>query len=316
MRYFLFLVLLMCMSSNSQAQSPQILHGDLSNKAFVGYDNGYPVFYTITDEYGLYIATRLGRDSLNIEKFRESKLSVWSFEKQLRLLWVNNEIEIYTRLLALGSDERYRDFFIVTENRVDTVFVALNGFYQSGYEPFVITNDRKTLFAVQPSGYQDENRGWYYDNIMKIDLTKRPLTVEKLPITGIELHLRDNFLYYKGGCGDIENAILRVEIGKWDMIDKLAIHTGFWFVYDNILYSEISGYRWQDEWFDGNRFIAYSLSERASAIVSRQRPRFSDWYPILFEGEYYNPFSGGLYKIPIPIITEFPHRQTIPPQRR
>jgi len=307
---FTLLLFLLCVTS-CNAQSPQILHGNLENLSFVGYYNGHPVFYTISDEYGLFKITRLGRDSLNIERFRNSRFSVWS--DNIRLIWVNDDIEIYTRRQPYGGNNK--DFIIVTKSSVDTVSVTLNWFYDRGYEPFAITSDRKTLFAVQPSGRSMNEPGGPFENIMKIDLTKRPLVVEKLPIEGITIHIDGDFLYYKGGCGSLHSAILRVEIGNWDKIDTLTMYTDFWFVYDNVLFAEIMRYSTIDEWFGGNRFIAFCLSERASAIVSRERPRHSDWFPILFEDKYYNPFAGGLYKIPIPKITEFPHRQALPANR-
>jgi len=309
-KMFMLLVSLLCVICN--AQLPEILHGDLKDAAFVGYDNGYPMFYKVADEYGLYLATRSGDSVLNVKRVRESKFPVWSSE--ILLIWVNNDIEIYTK--KQSQEKNNKDFIIATKDGIDSVSVELNSFYDYDYEPFAITNDRKTLFAVQPGGYQNDNLGWYYDSIMKIDLTKKPLVAEKLPITGIEIHIEGDFLYYKGGDGiNAENEILRVEIDNWEKVDTLTIYSYFWFVYNNVLYVHTGGYSKQDEWIGlhfEQKFIAYSINEKKCAIISEAKPRYSDKYPILFEGEYYNPFSGGLYKIPIPKITKFPYKQTLP----
>jgi hypothetical protein len=107
-----------------------------------------------------------------------------------------------------------------------------------------------------------------------------------------------------------------VEIGKWTAVDTLAVYANYWFVRDDILYVETGGYTWQDEWLKENRFIAYSLSQKRCAIVSKETPPCSDWYPIWFKGAYYNPCTSGLYKIPIPHITEFPYKQTLLPKKK
>ena len=307
-KLFALLFFLLCIIS-SNAQSPQILYGNLIGTGFVGYDNDTPIFYKTADEYGLYQPVRFGTDSLSIKRVRESKLPVWNNE--IRLLWVNNDMEIYTKRQPTSNDSN-RDFIIVSNDGIDTVYIELNAYYQHNYEPFALTNDRKTLFAVQPGAYQDDLLGWYYDNIIKIDLTKKPLAAEKLSITGTELQLVNNFLFYKGGKDKLQNAILRVEVGNWEKIDTLTMHSYFWFVFDDTLFTEIGGYTNKDAWFGGNRYIAYSITERASAIVSKEPPSASDRHPILFEGEFYNISRGGLYKINIPKVTEFPYRQTLP----
>jgi hypothetical protein len=294
------------------------LYGDLKNKPFVGYDSSTPIFYdnnsTDLDDKRLFLLQRKGIDSVFLKKHRNSRFEIWN--DNIRLLWVNNDIEIYTmrKKNAEGNNVNV-NFIIVRGSKIDTVFTPLNSFYQSDYEPFAITEDRKTLFAVQPEGYQDEYLDWYYDSIMKIDLTKKRLAVEKLPITGTEIQRIGNYLYYKGGSGDVQTAILRTEIGKWTTVDTLAVYADYWFVKDDILYVEIGGYSWQDEWLKGNRFTAYSISQKRSAIVSKEKPPCSDWYPILFEGEYYNPCMNGIYKIPIPHVTEFPYKQAFLPKK-
>jgi hypothetical protein len=295
-----------------------MLYGNLNNMSFVGYDNDTPVFYEYTADLDkkLYLLQRKGTDSVFLKKYRNTRFEIWNDNTQL--LWINNDIEIYTmRKKDASGDNVNANFIIVRGTRIDTVFTPLNSFYQSGYEPFAITEDRKTLFVTQPEGYQDyDELGWYYDSIMKIDLTKTPLVVENLPITGIDIQRIGNFLYYKGGRGEVQTAILRTEIDKWTATDTLAIYAYYWFVKDDILYVEIGGYYRQDEWLEENKFTAYSLSQKRSAIVAKTKPSASDRYPILFEGEYYNPWSRGIYRIPIPHITEFPYKQTFLPRSK
>jgi hypothetical protein len=146
------------------------------------------------DRKGLYLLQKKGADSVFLKRYREAKFE--SRNNQLRLLWVNNEIEVYTvRKKNSKGEFSNANFIIVRRIKVDTIFVPLNGYYQTDYEPFAITEDRKTLFALQPEGNIDYGDiGWYYDSIMKIDLTKTPLTVEKLPIKGIEMQHIGNFL--------------------------------------------------------------------------------------------------------------------------
>jgi hypothetical protein len=296
------------------------LYGNLKNMSFVGYDRNTPIFFkrmpdsekTALDRKGLYLLQRKSADSVFLKKYRNARFEIRN--NSIRLLWVNNDIEIYTMNVPEISPDV--NFIIVRGTRVDTVFTTLNSYYESGYEPFAITEDRKTLFAVQPEGYQDEELGWYYDSIMKIDLTKKRLAVEKLPITGITMQRIGSYLYYKGGSGDVQTAILRTEIGKWTTVDTLAIYANYWFVKDAILYVETGGYYRQDEWLDGLTFTAYSIPQKRSAIVSKEKPPCSDWYPILFEGEYYNPCMDGIYKIPIPHITAFPYKQTFLPSKK
>jgi hypothetical protein len=284
--------------------------------SFIGYDNKYPVFCDFSsNERWLYRVTTKGKDSLDIQRMRTARFSLW--DERIRLLWVNNDMEIYT--MSKPNIDKNKDFhFIITTcNTSDTVFVELNSFYQSDYEPFAITEDRKTLFAVQPAGYQDENMGWYYDSIMKIDLTKTPLAVEKLPITGIEMQRIGNFLYYKGGAGDFENALLRVTIPEWDKVDTLINHVSFWFIKDSLIYAHMGGYVGQDEWLYkyGATYVAYSMNSRRCAYISKDKPPCS-FYPILFEGEFCSPIKSGLVKIETPAITEFPYKQTFLPKNR
>jgi hypothetical protein len=317
---FMTMCCFMAVASAEQTNTPlkqNTLYGNLDGMKFVGYDNKVPVFYdyrsTDLDDKRLFMLQRKGADSVFLKKYRNSRFQIWNHN--IRLLWVNNDIEIYTmQKKDAGGYSVNANFIIVRGARVDTVFTTLNSFYQSGYEPFAITEDRETLFAVYPEGYQDEEWGWYYDSIMKIDLTKSPLVAEKLPITGTEIQRVGNYLYYKGGSGDVQTAILRTEIGKWTTVDTLAVYAGYWFVKDDILYVEIGSYGWQDEWLKGNRFTAYSLSQKRSAIVSKEKPP-GDWYPIVFEGEYYHPWTYEIDKVQIPHITEFPYKQAFLPKK-
>jgi hypothetical protein len=267
------------------------------------------------DRKGLYLLQKKGADSVFLKRYREAKFEVRNW--QVRLLWVNNEIEVYTmRKKDRNGELSDADFIIVRGVQVDTVFTPLNGYYQSDYEPFAITEDRKTLFAVQPEGNQDENMRWYYDSIMKIDLTKTPLTVERLPIKGIEMQRIGNFLYYKGGEGEIQKALLRVKIPEWTKVDTLLKFVDFWFVKDSVVYAQMGGYVGQDEWLYkyGNTtaiYVAYSINSRRCAIISKDKPPCSYIHPILFEGEFCSAIRKGLITIETPTITEFPYKQTL-----
>jgi hypothetical protein len=300
--------------STAQTNAPlkqNTLYGNLSDMSFVGYNNNTPVFYNYTtklDKKGLYLLQRKGADSVFLKSYRNARFEVWN--DNIRLLWVNNDIEVYT----MRKKDVDVNFIIVRGAKIDTVFTPLNSFYQGDYEPFAITEDRKTLFATQPEGYQDEYLDWYYDSIMKIDLTKSPLVVEKLPITGTEIQRIGSYLYYKGGSGDVQAAILRTEIGKWTTVDTLAVYANYWLVKDDILYAEIIGYSWQDEWLKGNRFIAYSLSQKRCAIVSEELTPGTSLYPIWFQGEYYHSWRRGISKASCPHITEFPYKQAFLPK--
>jgi hypothetical protein len=309
MKIKLFTIYLCILSSFSYGQKKSddfFLTDKKEDLSFIGYNAQVPVFCKQDELTCVYSLKENTSNSFSIQYLRNTKYNI--IDDNMRLLWIDDEMEIY----VLNNSVNDENLIIVTDKGIDTLHINFNSYYQDNCMPFILTDNRKTLYLVQPEGYQDENLGWYYDNIMQIDLTRKPLIVEKLPITGIQMQKVGNFLYYKGGSGELQDAILRVEIPKWEQIDTLVYYAGYWFVKDNILYTEIGRYTHQDKWFGENRFIAYSIDKGTCAIISKESPGSVDRQPIVFKNQFYNFWSQGITKIQIPTITEFPYKQTLP----
>jgi hypothetical protein len=296
-----------------------ICPSDTIGHIFIGYIQASPIFCSDNDSDGLYELVEYAQDSLIMRYLRKSQRAIHN--DSIRLIWLNNEIEIYHLL-------RQNNLIMFRNQRIDTISIVPNSVYDYNYEPFVITEDRKHILAVQPEGYQDENLGWYYDSVAMLDLRTSKCAVTKLPITAKEMQLVGDRLCYKGGRGEYENALLEVKINEWNKIDTLLKHVGFWFSHDSIVYAETGGYVGQDDWIElhgGKVFVAYSLKHQRCAIISDKSPYASDIQPIRFNGAYYNLIScygvrgekcqSKLFKINIPITAKFPYKQTLKPQK-
>jgi hypothetical protein len=299
-----------------------ICPSDTVSHIFVGYCNKQPVFRPYKASRDLYVLSRYSEDSLTLKYLRHGKFDFLT--NTIYLAWVSNEIEVY---VSIGNETKHTNFIIVRNNKIDTLPIPFNSFYDDNTEPFLWLEEQNTFIVVQPEIYEDEYRRRYYDSIMMINLQEPELTIKKLPVTAIQVQRVEDYLYYKGGGGDLEDALLRVKLMEWDKVDTLLNHVGFWFVKDNILYAETGGYAGQDEWIDvhgSDVFVAYSIASGQCAVIpSTYSPQLAaDRQPVLFEGVFYTFFScyvnkcrSQLDKIELPTITDFPYKQTLIPKR-
>lgn len=323
----LFSVLCTC-ALYGAAQQPKekstflIWPSDTVSHIFVGYYNKQPVFRPYKASRDLYVLSRYSEDSLTLKYLKHGKFDFLT--NTIYLAWVSNETEVY---VSTGNETKHTNFIIVRNDKIDTLPVTFSSFYDDNTEPFLWLEEQSMFIAVQPEIYEDEYRVRYYDSIMMINLQEPELTIKKLPITAIQVQRVGNYLYYKSGGGDLEDALLRVKLMEWDKVDTLLNHVGFWFVKDGILYAETGGYAGQDAWIDvhgSNVFVAYSIASGQCAVIpSTYSPQLSaDRQPVLFEGVFYTFFScyvnkcqSQIDKIVLPTITGFPYKQTLIPKR-
>jgi len=141
---------------------------------FVGYNNKSPVFYKYSSQQKLYNIKQFSQDSIFLQPLRDSKYGI---NNEMHLLWVDEDMEIYT--MRKDNSEHDENLIITTENGTETIYYMFDSFYDYDVRPVVFTADRKSLLLVKPTRYQDENLGWYYGNILKVDLTKKPLVAEE-----------------------------------------------------------------------------------------------------------------------------------------